>query len=256
MTSLRPSRKLGQHFLIDKRYTTWFRERVCGSRAALEIGVGTASITTSIGECVGFLVGLEIDTRLIPHIDLSMRAFKAVFELVLSNALLPPIRLKGFDVVYGSIPYNITGPLLSTLVKFYQGRTVLILQKEVVDRLRAKPGTSQYGRLTVLVNLVYNVLTGPTIPPKAFKPKPRVYSQLVELLPHSTYDIEKIGCIEKLTACLFSERRKRAIKVIRKCVGNLSMNIPSDKRVYQLTIDEIVAIAEAIGWCRDTKIEL
>ena len=245
-------RRLGQHLLRRvKPVAAWFRERVCGARLALEVGVGPCNIARYLVDCVAYLVGLDIEEGFLHECKLGVQG--AGLEVVRADVLAYPLRLDRFEAVYGNIPYSITGELLPILVKFYQGPAYLMLQREVAQRLAASPGTSSYGRLTVLVNLVYEVRRGPVIPPQAFTPPPRVFSQLVELVPRRVCDIGFIECIERFTACLFAERRKQAEKVIRKCVGgelaDELASIVSGKRVYELSVEEVEALAKGLGVC-------
>ena len=245
---VKPLKKLGQHFLRNKRALTEFAKYVCGSSRALEIGVGYGTITFALNDCVGYIVGIEIDPRLIPH--LQNLQLQANIDVVLGDAVNPPVRLDAFDIVYGAIPYNITGPLLSILAKWCGGKVILLIQKEVAQRLATSPGSNEYGRITVLVSACYDVKLGGVYGPKSFVPPPKVYSRFVILEPKRKIDRKLLECLEHITQCLFSGRRKLAKKMIKKCF-EFEMDL-GDKRVYELPLEVFLEIARKI--CTSDKV--
>ncbi len=241
-TKIRPKKKLDQHFLVSSYVGRKFSQLLCRYKKLVEIGVGTGFLTKYILRCrsVESLVAIEIDDDLITEFWLQY-TYDSRISPLLSDALNSPLRLECFDAVYGSIPYSITGPLLSLLVKNFRKPVVLLIQREVAQRLAASPGSNEYGRLTVLVRLVYNVNLHNIVPPTAFRPPPKVYSQIVELIPRdNTLNNLVIERVESLTRCMFSERRKLAYKIARKClekIGVKTSTLPAEifgKRVYEL----------------------
>ena len=244
---LRARRDLGQHFLVAKRVARVFTSWACKFRRLLEVGVGQGFLTSAIlRSCSVEIVGLELDLRLIDELA-SLGFYFTGFMPVIADAVKPPLRLDGVDAVYGSIPYNITGPLLSLLAVEARRPALLLLQREVVDRLAANPGTSSYGRITVLVKLVYEVKPGPVVPPSAFKPRPRVYSRIVELVPKpDAPSSDVLRRVEELTKCMFSERNKRAAKVAAKCLSidqsEAENIVGKDARVYQLQPEKFIQL--------------
>ena len=237
MERIRPSKRLGQHFLVSRKVARVFSSWACRYRRLFEIGPGTGFITSQVlRDCkeLELLAAIELDKRLSSHLAaLSLMDWR--LQPILSDALLPTLVLRRFDAGYGSIPYNITGPLLSLLVKFFQKPVLLLVQKEVADRLLAKPGTKNYGRVTILVNLVYEVKKIMTVPPTAFRPRPKVYSQIIELVPRRHINQDIIELVEELTRCFFSQRRKLARKAGRECLGGCAEKYIEDTiRVYEL----------------------
>ncbi|HIP65903.1 MAG TPA: ribosomal RNA small subunit methyltransferase A [Pyrodictium sp.] len=239
---IKPLKKLGQHFLRDRRALTEFARYVCGSFQALEIGVGYGTITLALNDCVGYIVGIEIDSRFTPY--LQNLQFQVNVDVVLGDAISPPVRLDAFDVVYGAIPYNITGPLLSMLARWCGGKVVLLIQREVAQRLAANPGSNEYGRITVLISACYNVKLGGIYGPKSFAPPPKVYSRFVVLEPKRRIDRKLLECLERVTQCLFSGRRKLAKKMVKKCF-NFEIDL-GDKRVYELPLEVFLEIARKV----------
>jgi 16S rRNA (adenine1518-N6/adenine1519-N6)-dimethyltransferase len=250
MEGIRPRKRLGQHFLVSRRVSSFFARWACRFRRLLEIGPGTGSLTAQIlRTCnVELLVGLEIDTRMLENLS-SLSLVAEALQTVHGDALSPPLRLRGFDAVYGSIPYNITGPLIRLIVSEFQKPVLLLIQKEVADRLGARPGAPEYGRLTVLVQLVYDVVKHMVVPPSAFKPRPKVFSQIVELVPKNSIEYRIVSKVEEVTRCFFSQRNKKALKIARQCLGEVPLSIVekydlANKRVYELSPDFFIEIAE------------
>ncbi len=238
-------RSLGQNFLRARWVARIFAEWACRHRRLLEIGVGTGFLTREVlGRCSPeILVGVEIDERLVPEMA-TLQLLGPSFQPIHADAVRPPLRLAGFDGVYGSVPYNITGPLLGLLAVEYGGPSLLLLQREVVDRLSARPGGRSYGRITVLIQLVYNVHRGPVVPPSAFSPPPRVYSRIVELSPRESRPSKPLlKAVEELTRCMFSMRNKKAVKAARRC-GLQDVEWLGEKRVYELSPEEFLRLAE------------
>ncbi len=251
MSTIKPARKFGQNFLRARWVAIIFAKWACKYNRLLEIGFGEGFIGSEVlKRCSpSLLVGIEIDERL-ANILGSFSFFNANFDGVVGDILAAPFRKRCVDAVYGSIPYNITGPLLSLLSTELRVPAMLLLQREVAQRLNARPGTKKYGRITVLVQLTYRVRLGKLVPPSAFIPRPKVYSQIVYLEPRkdmlSQYVIRKV---EELTRCIFSERRKKAVKVIAKCLGEDTTKYKwlGSKRVYELSPSEIVEIIKTIN---------
>lgn len=250
LVEVKPRKSLGQNFLVAGWVARIFASWACNFSRLLEVGVGKGFLTRTVArQCPhSYIIGLEVDPRLTPHL-VALQFYYDNVSIILSDALAPPVKLDGVDAVYGSIPYNITSPLLELLSLYARKPALLLLQKEVGERLASKPGTSKYGRITVLVQLVYTVKLHSIVPPSAFKPKPKVYSRIVELKPKpTTPSPEELKAVEQVTRCMFSQRNKRAGKVIARCCGKhlaeLLEERYGDNRVYQLSPEAFLEIAK------------
>jgi 16S rRNA (adenine1518-N6/adenine1519-N6)-dimethyltransferase len=251
---VRPRKSLGQNFLRAKWVARIFARWACRYKLLLEIGVGTGFLTRFISSQCPYstVVGLEVDERLAAHLAL-LQLYTNNVWVVVADALNPPLRFEAFDAIYGSIPYNITGPLLILLALEARKPSLLLLQKEVAERLAAAPGTPDYGRITVLVRLVYDVNLLEVVPPSAFKPKPKVYSRIVELKPHpNPPPKEVLRVVERVTQCMFSQRNKRAAKIAVKCCGIdagrfIEDNYGRELRVFQLPPEAFLQLATICG---------
>ncbi len=211
-----------------------------GCRDTLEPGSGLGVLTALLSDVALHVMGVELDSRSLPVLR-EVAAEHANITVINSDILAFETRGSP-DCVAGNPPYSISGPLLARIVTVYQPRrAVLTLQKEVANRLAAKPGTSAYGRITVLVQLVYDVKLGGVYPPHSFYPPPEVYSRIVVLEAKRLLDRQVLRRVENVTRCLFSMRNRLASSVVKKCCG-LTRSY-GGRRVYQLTPEEVLGIA-------------
>ena len=203
-------------------------------------------VTAALSDVAGRILGVELDQRLLPVLR-EVSAEHAKIDVV--NADILEVNVRRFECIVGNPPYSITGPLLSRIVVDYQPRlAVLTLQKEVAERLASKPGSSSYGRITVLVQAVYDVKLGGYYSPRSFYPPPDVASRVVVLEVRERLPDMLLRRLEEVSRCLFSERKKRASKIVKKCCGFVPEWLDEEKRVYELEPREILRLA--IEGCR------
>lgn len=175
--------KLGQNFLRDQRAIQRIVAAIgdCSGRTVVEIGPGRGAITGSLAARAGHLIAVELDTELAGRLR---GEFPAEHVTVVNQDVL------NFDfaaasgkagerlLVVGNLPYLITSPILLKLAENYASldRAVLMVQREVADRVTARPGSRDYGLLSVTVQLHGPVESLFTLPPGAFSPPPEVHS--------------------------------------------------------------------------------
>lgn len=217
-------RRLGQHFLRDYTVAEQIASEVPPGVDVIEVGPGQGALTTALAKKARVVYAIEVDARLVQRLRSSAPPNVVVIHGDALEVEWPPAQFFA-----SNIPYSITSPLLLKLTR-YRLPAVVTIQKEVAERLTAEPGGENYGRLTVAVRCHYDVEILRVLPPAAFYPPPRVYSAVVKLTPRRPC-VEDFEKFQQFTAALFSARRKtlRRLKLA-----------DSDKRVYQLTIDEIV----------------
>ena len=207
---VRPSRRLGQNFTVDPRIPSFFSSQVPQGSEVLEIGAGLGVVTEKIAPKAKVLIALEKDKRLYEFLKERFKGYENV-KVVLGDALEYPLDK---EVIVGSLPYSISGPFLArTFTEGEWRKAVFLLQKEVAQRLVAKPGSKDYGRLTVMAKLCCDVELGPTWGPKSFWPPPEVFSQHVILYKKRNLPKE----FSDFLACIFSQRNKKAKKVLERC---------------------------------------
>lgn len=242
-------KRFGQHFLTDTGVIDAI-VRAIDPRpgdAMVEIGPGLAAMTQPLVERLGRLTVIELDRdlaqRLRQHPHLTVIE-SDVLKVDFANAL--PERLR----VVGNLPYNISSPILFHLLPFAH-RVIdqhFMLQKEVVDRMAAQPGTKDYGRLSVMLQWRYDVEALFDVPPEAFDPPPRVMSAIVRMTPHAAPSITDPSLLEALVQVAFSQRRK----LLRHSLGRwlqaqgYAGDFDLQRRAEEVPVAEFVALAQSL----------
>lgn len=268
--AMRARKRFAQHFLEG----AWVNKLVAAVGATaddsiLEIGPGRGAITRPLAAQVGRLLAVEIDRDLAADLEAaSLPHVTVVTGDVLSVDLVPiltdwlgapPGPASQFRVV-GNLPYNISSPILFMLLAL-SGRThgvrdaLLMLQKEVADRLVARVGTGDYGVLTVLTAIHADVTRVLSLPPGAFRPQPRVHSAVVRLsFRPSPVPIADEDLLVRMVRTMFTQRRKTAGNALKgfgvergvDAAGALrSAGIDPQRRPETLELTEMAALARA-----------
>jgi len=260
----RARKRFGQHFLE----AAWVKKLVdaVGPRiddAFLEIGPGRGALTMALAPRVGKVIAVEIDRDLAAALPArapaNVRVIEADFLDVDLDELLRdvPVPVR----VIGNLPYNVSSPILFALLHAAdEGRrfsdATLMLQKEVVDRIAASPGTSDYGTLAVQVSLLADVERLLTLPPGAFRPPPKVTSAVVRLrFRPAAVDVGDRRRFERIVRGIFLQRRKTLLNALKPVADNLGQSAPEmiaraavdgTKRPEALTVAEIAALSRAV----------
>jgi 16S rRNA (adenine1518-N6/adenine1519-N6)-dimethyltransferase len=214
-------KRFGQHFLTDRSILRRIVELagITAEDTVVEIGPGAGALTRELAAVAKNVTAIEIDKDLIPRLRADMPSNVAIVE---GDALEVAFPAGRFHLV-GNLPYNIATPLFKRFIEHrhnIEDITVMI-QKEVADRLASRPGGSDYGPLSVLIQYYADVRVGFTVPPGAFHPRPKVDSAVVRLdwKPGVWIDQAFTDFVHRT----FSSRRK-------KLVNNLLQIFPSMKR--------------------------
>jgi len=181
--------KLGQNFLTDASGAEEIVEALgnISTTTVLEIGPGKGAITRLLAARARRLIAVELDAALAAQLRLQYRSDEKVEVLeqdILATSLSSLVRSTGEKLaVVGNLPYYITSPILLHLFDHYQAidRAVIMVQREVADRVAAQPGGRDYGLLTATTQLYSRVENLFTLPPTAFSPPPEVYSTVLRL---------------------------------------------------------------------------
>jgi len=219
----RPKRSLGQNFLVDRGIQARIVEAVpvVPGGTVLEIGPGKGALTEGLVGLGVPLVLVELDETLAtghrerwashPHVTVLQRD---ILDVALEDVTADPERV----TVVGNIPYNITTPILfHLLVRPRPAEILLMVQKEVADRMLAEPGTGGYGALSVGVRTVARVERVLSVPSGAFRPRPRVDSSVVRITPVRPEPLSpgEEERLRVLTRAVFQWRRKQLGKSLR-----------------------------------------
>jgi 16S rRNA (adenine1518-N6/adenine1519-N6)-dimethyltransferase len=248
-------KRFGQHFLEDREIIHRILDAMAPRQGdcIVEIGPGLGALTGPLLERVGHLHAVEIDRDLcarlrerFPEERLTIHEGDALeFDF---GALPAPLR------VVGNLPYNISTPLLFRLsaVAARCADLHFMLQKEVVERMTAEPGSKQYGRLSVMLQYRYGMKRLIDVPAGAFRPAPKIDSAVVRLVPRpaaqlASVDAETFGRVVKAA---FSTRRKIVKNSLSALVsaGKLTqLGIDPSSRAEDLAVAAFVAIANSLN---------
>lgn len=260
----RAQKRFGQHFL-EPAWVTRLLNRVDPQpdETFLEIGPGRGALTRPLAARVHRLICVEIDRHLAAALRASVPAHVEVVEAdVLTvdlRALLGPRTAPARAI--GNLPYNVASPILFMLLAAAdEGRTLrdatLMLQKEVAERLAARPGSREYGGLAVQATRVADVEILLTLPPGAFRPPPKVTSAVVRLhFRPPTVDVGDPNVFEQLVRGVFMHRRKKIGNGLASVAGARGHDarevlrragVDPDKRPEALTLDEFARLARAV----------
>jgi 16S rRNA (adenine1518-N6/adenine1519-N6)-dimethyltransferase len=232
-------KRISQHFLLDCNSIKFFYNQLLQFKNYdfLEVGTGIGSITIPLSILAKRIITIEIDRRLsyvrnfLPH----------NVEFIIGDGASFVDSTK-IPILVSNMPYNITSKILITLAKNNNIKyAVLGMQKEVGKRITANPGEESYGRLSIIIQLLFKTKIVGYIPSEKFFPKPKVDSLIIVLERKDLWN-ENFTKLEKLTSCLFSQRNKKAEKVIKTCIDKenlIEFNVKG-KRVKDLTPNEIL----------------
>lgn len=252
-------KRFGQHFLVDTALIHQIVQAIAprAGQPMVEIGPGLAALTQPLVERLGRLVVVELDrdlaARLREHPQL-----ETIEADVLSLDFRDLARRRcGSDGtqrlrVVGNLPYNISTPILFHLL----GAADLIadqhfmLQKEVVDRMVAVPDSSDYGRLSVMLQWRYEMESVLFVPPSSFDPPPRVDSAVVRMVPLAQPPLVDPQVLSDLVQVAFSQRRK----LLRHSLGPwlegrrlMAMEFDLQRRAQEVAVQEYVALAQKVS---------
>jgi 16S rRNA (adenine1518-N6/adenine1519-N6)-dimethyltransferase len=246
-------KRFGQHFLTD----TFVIEQIVSAIAPtageqmVEIGPGLAALTQPLVERLGKLTVIELDRdlvlRLQAHPQLNVIASDVLcvdFTELAKTLQTPKLR------VVGNLPYNISTPILFHLLTHVEAvkDQHFMLQKEVVDRMVAKPCTSDYSRLSVMLQWRYAMENVLLVPPEAFDPPPRVDSAIVRMLPLAEPPELNLKTLETLVQTAFSQRRKLLRHTLGKWLEEKKFGGDFDvhRRAEEVPVAEYVALVQAL----------
>ncbi len=226
-SGLEPKKQFGQNFLFDLNLTGKIAKSVpdIKKNIVIEIGPGPAGLTRALLLAgARRVVAIEKDKTTQPILSQVIAASDGKLQVIFGDALKTD--LTDFDkdgyAVCANLPYNVgTELLINWLHKIADGTKIksltLMFQKEVAERIIALPGNKQYGRLSVLTNLIADAKILFDVPNTAFVPRPKVQSSVVQIIPNKNKikSITDITKLEKLTAKLFGQRRKMIRGIIK-----------------------------------------
>jgi len=254
MRSHRPRRRFGQNFLIDGGCIERIVEAISPHRSdrVIEIGPGLGAMTEPLLQHLDSLHVVEIDRDIVARLATRFPGERLVVHQ--GDALEFDFGAMGSGLrLVGNLPYNISTPMLFHTAKFAAciRDCHFMLQEEVVDRMAAKPGGKSFGRLSVMLQYRFRVEKLFDVPPRAFRPAPRVNSALARLIPHAVLPApaQDEAMLAQLVSKAFSQRRK----TLRNAVADYAsaqeletLGLDSRLRPENLSLQDFVRLANAI----------
>jgi len=266
-----PSKRLGQHFLRDQRTIHRIIEALGPKpdETIVEIGPGTGALTSELVERAGRLIAVEFDSKLTPLLNERFGSF-ANFNLLMADALAVDFCAEILPArsarLVANLPYNISTAILQRLIaqRACFEEMVLMLQREVVERLLAPPGTTDRGFISVLVEAYCEAEKLFDVAPGAFRPPPKVWSSVmrVRFRPRINADVMDESLLWETVSAGFAQKRKTILNNLRHASGRLQevlkrnggasivlckANVELQRRAETLTIEEWGRIVQAIS---------
>jgi len=246
-------KRFGQHFLVDQLTIHQIVEAIAPRPAEplVEIGPGLGALTQPLLERCGALTVIELDRDLAARwrerqgVTVVEADVLKVDFTALATGAGQPLR------VVGNLPYNISTPILFHLLAVAPlvRDQHFMLQKEVVDRMAAKPGGKDFGRLSVMLQWRYRISALFDVPPEAFDPPPRVVSAIVRMVPLAAPPQLDEALLGTVVTVAFSQRRK----LLRNSLGRwldergFAGQFDLQRRAEEVPVAEYVALAQALG---------
>lgn len=252
MARHRARKRFGQHFLTDPGVIDAIVRAIspAADDSIVEIGPGHGAITEPLARSAAHLHLVELDRDLAARLQRQYRDRENV-SVHEADALRFDFATLGHRLrIVGNLPYNISTPLLFHLLRFRE-RIVdmhFMLQKEVVERMAAQPGSKAYGRLGIMLGCHLHVESLFDVPPEAFDPPPDVNSAVVRLdpLPPGTFAIENEFGLSSLVATAFMQRRKTLRNALKSAASTEDLEvvgIDPGLRPEQVSIEQYVALS-------------
>ena len=256
-------KRFGQNFLHDQHVISDIVAAIAPQPGEhlVEIGPGQAALTIPLLESCDQLDVIELDRDLVPVLKTKLAAFPQLtihaadaLTFDYSSLVVKDEKLR----VIGNLPYNITTPLLFHLLSqaSHIEDMCFMLQREVVERICAQPGSKIYGRLSIMVQYQCEAVLLFIVPPEAFEPKPKVESAIIYLRPLDRFvgGEVPIDALNTVVTKAFSQRRKTISNTLKNIVSQAVLqaeNIDLQQRAETISVEQYVAITRA--WLAEKK---
>jgi len=247
-------KRFGQHFLADESVVEAIVRAIAPARddCMVEIGPGLSALTQPLLRSLARLTVVEIDRDLAARLRGQYPADR--LTVVEADALTVDFASLGARLrVVGNLPYNISSPLLFHLMAAADQvqDQHFMLQREVIDRMVAAPGSADYGRLSVMLQSRYRMDKLFDVPPEAFDPPPRVVSAVVRMVPLPPDRLRPASeaALQAVVARAFAQRRK----MLRRALGDWAalvpwdaLDIPPTARAEEVPVEKFIRLADAL----------
>lgn len=254
-TKIRMKKRFGQHFLMEERTRHRIVEyaNITDRDTVLEVGAGTGNLTSDIKDKAGKVIAVEKDRD---FVEILRKRFSNDKNVAIIEGDILKVDLPHYNKVVSTPPYNISSKLIFLLLDRYYEIIVITLQKDFAERLVAKPGSKDFGRITLMVEYKAHVELLESISRNEFYPKPKVDSAIVKIVSKEDIDdFTELDSFKEFVRILFTQRRKNLRKVVihylkfkfgmdaDRIISNIKL---FDKRVYELSADEFKTLFRQI----------
>lgn len=243
MDTVRPKKHLGQHFLTDGSTARKIVERLQpqAGELVLEIGPGKGVLTQLLVANGYQTLAVEYDAESVAYLGTHLPS--PLLTVVHADVLALAFPQQPIALI-GNLPYNISSPIFFKLLenRVHVRRAVVMIQREVAERIAAPPGSKTYGILSVLIGYYYAVKYEFTVPPGAFFPPPKVHSAVISLERRNEPETVPYDAFSKVVKAAFGQRRK----TLRNALSAIAFEAPADVaglRAEQLPISKFVELA-------------
>ena len=240
----KPRKRFGQNFLVDNQVINQIISTIAPKRDdnIIEIGPGKGALTFPLAEYLEHLSVIEIDRDLISILEAQNNQKISIYN---SDALEFDFNQFSEKLrIVGNLPYNISSPLLFHLLNYKDNiiDMTFMLQKEVVERIVASPGSKSYGRLSVVMQAFYDAELMFIVPKNSFDPQPKIESAILYLKTKSIPLVQNLKPLENIVKLAFSQRRKTLKNCLKSKLNQSQTKIDLSQRAEMLTLENFVTL--------------
>ena len=240
----KPRKRFGQNFLVDEQVINQIVSTVSPKKndTVIEIGPGKGALTFPLIIHLKKIHVIEIDRDLISLLQKKNNKKISIHE---SDALVFNFdQFKQNIRIVGNLPYNISSPLLFHLLNYRENiiDMTFMLQKEVVDRIVAPPGSKVYGRISVIMQAFFDTELMFVVPKESFNPQPKIESAILYLKTKSKPLVQNSKPLEEIVKIAFSQRRKTLKNCLKSVLDQSQTDIDLSQRAEMLSVENYVTL--------------
>jgi len=240
----KPRKRFGQNFLVDQQVINQIVSTISPKRtdSVIEIGPGKGALTFPLIDHLEHIHVIEIDRDLISLLQNKNNKKITIHE---SDALVFNFdQFKQNIRIVGNLPYNISSPLLFHLLNYRNNiiDMTFMLQKEVVDRIVALPGSRVYGRISVIMQAFFDTELMFVVPKESFDPQPKIESAILYLKTKSEPLVQNSKPLEEIVKIAFSQRRKTLKNCLKSVLNQSQTDIDLSQRAEMLSVENFVTL--------------
>ena len=240
----KPRKRFGQNFLVDEQVINQIVSTISPKRSdnVIEIGPGKGALTFPLINHLEKIHVIEIDRDLISLLQKKNNKKISIHE---SDALVFNFdQFKQNIRIVGNLPYNISSPLLFRLLNYRNNiiDMTFMLQKEVVDRIVAPPGSKVYGRISVIMQAFFDAELVFMVPKESFDPQPKIESAILYLKTKSNPLVQNSKPLEEIVKIAFSQRRKTLKNCLKSVLDQSQTDIDLSQRAEMLSVENFITL--------------